>query len=214
MTGAEPDELDLPLLHHRTYDVRSYKQSATELRIRGRVTDVKPPGNFIAGDPDPMTIHDMIVDLVVEMPAMVITGVDVVMATHPHGHCVEIVEHYQKLVGLSIARGYTHRVRELFGGPKGCTHTTALLQAMAPVAFQSMWSMMRPAEGEAPVEITLEVQRERMQFNRNTCHVWAEDGPMFTQLERGEMIPPPKWGLERLEKLGLSLDDWYRRGGR
>ena len=81
---------------------------------------------------------------------------------------------------------------------------------VAPMALMRM----ADPEGEAPVEITLELQRERMQFNRNTCHVWAEDGPMFTQLERGEMIPPPKWGLERLEKLGLSLDDWYRRGGR
>ncbi len=214
MDAPEPDELDLPLLHTRTYEVRSYRQSETEFRLRGRVTDVKPPGNFIADDPEPMTIHDMVVDVVVQMPGMVITGAEVVMQTHPHGHCTEIVDHYQKLVGLSIARGYTHRVRELFGGPNGCTHTTALLQAMAPVAHQSMWSMMRPADGETPVEITLEVQRERMQFNKNTCHVWAEDGPMFDSLERGEMIPPPGWGVERLEQLGLTVDDWYRRGGR
>jgi Protein of unknown function (DUF2889) len=213
MNAPEPDELDLPLLHTRTYQVRSYRQSETEFRLRGRVTDVKPPGNFIADDPDPMTIHDMVVDVVVQLPGMVITAAEVVMQTHPHDHCTEIVDHYQKLVGLSIARGYTHRVRELFGGPNGCT-TTALLQAMAPVAHQSMWSMMRPADGETPVEITLEVQRERMQFNKNTCHVWAEDGPMFDALERGEMIPPPKWGVERLEELGLTVDDWYRRGGR
>ena len=31
--------------------------------------------------------------------------------------------------------------------PRGCTHTTALLQAMAPVAIQSMWSF-RVAEAE------------------------------------------------------------------
>jgi len=37
---------------------------------------------------------------------------------------------------LSIARGFTHKVRGLFGGPRGCTHTTALSQAMAPEAIQ------------------------------------------------------------------------------
>jgi hypothetical protein len=208
------DELDLPVLHHRNYDVTSYRQSDTEIRLRGRVRDVKPPGTFIAGDPDPMTIHDMIVDLVVEMPSLVVTGVEVVMQTHPHDHCTEIVEHYQKLVGLSIARGFTHRVRELFGGPRGCTHTTALLQAMAPVAIQSVWAMMQPAEGETPVAITVEEQRKRVAFNRNTCHVWSEDGPMFAMLDRDELLPLPKWGLQRLDELGLDVDDWYRRGAR
>jgi hypothetical protein len=208
------DELDLPVLHHRNYDVTSYRQSDTEIRLRGRVRDVKPPGTFIAGDPDPMTIHDMVVDLVVEMPSLVVTGVEVVMQTHPHDHCTEIVEHYQKLVGLSIARGFTHRVRELFGGPRGCTHTTALLQAMAPVAIQSVWAMMQPAEGETPVAITVEEQRKRVAFNRNTCHVWSEDGPMFAMLDRDELLPLPKWGLQRLDELGLDVDDWYRRGAR
>ena len=62
------------------------------------------------------------------------------LETHPHAACPRIEDHYQHLIGLSIARGFTHKVRELFGGPRGCTHTTALLQAMAPVAIQSMWS--------------------------------------------------------------------------
>ena len=61
--------------------------------------------------------------------------------THPHTECVSIVDAYRGLVGLSITRGFTHKVRELFGGPRGCTHTTALLMAMAPVAVQCIWSM-------------------------------------------------------------------------
>ena len=55
------------------------------------------------------------------------------------------------LVGLSIARGFTHRVRELFGGPRGCTHTTALLQAMAPIAMQCFWSMRSAACNGVPL---------------------------------------------------------------
>ena len=208
---ADLEDAGFALLHERTYDVRSYRQSGTEIRIRGRVRDVKPPGTFLPDDPQPMTIHDMVLDLVVRMPELVITDATLVMQTHPHDHCTEIVEHYQNLIGLSIARGFTHRVRELFGGPKGCTHTTALIQAMAPVAIQSVWAMMTPAEGETPVALTAEDQRQRVSFNRNTCHVWAEDGPMFSILDRGELIPPPRWGVARMEELGMDIDEWYRR---
>jgi Protein of unknown function (DUF2889) len=221
-TASEPAPLDqphlsdlahLPVLHSRSYDVTSYRLSDTTMRIRGRVQDVKPPGTFLPGDPEPMTIHDMVLDLVVEMPALVITQATMVMQTHPHEHCVEIVDHYGKLVGLNIGRGFTHAVRELFGGPRGCSHTTALLQAMAPVATQSVWAMMAPAEGETPVAITPQFQRERALRNRNTCHVWAEDGPMFELLDRGELIPPPRWGLARMAELGIEDPAaWYRRG--
>ena len=64
---------------------------------------------------------------------------------HPREECPSITAHYDELVGLSIARGFTHRVRELFGGPRGCTHTTALLQAMAPIGMQCFWSMKAAA---------------------------------------------------------------------
>ncbi len=205
---ADPD---LPLLHTRNYEVRSWRNSDTEIRIRGRVRDVKPAGSFFAGDPDPMTIHDMVLEIIVELPSLVITDAKMLMNTHPHGECTDIMPHYQGLIGLNIARGFTHKVREGFGGPRGCTHTTALLQAMAPVAIQSIWAMMAPAEGETPVAITMEERRRHMEMNRNTCHVWADEGPMFSLLDKGEMIPPPIWGVERMEKLGIDPDDWFNR---
>ena len=83
----------------------------------------------------------MQIDLEVGFPSLEIVKASVRFETHPHGGCPAIIDHYGGLVGLSIARGFTHKVRELFGGPRGCTHTTALLQAMAPVAVQCFWSM-------------------------------------------------------------------------
>jgi hypothetical protein len=223
MTLADPGPA---LLHTRNYDVASYRESDTLLRIRGKVQDVKPAGLYIEGDPDPMTIHQMVVDLVVELPSMRIVDAGVVMETHPHAECTAVVDHYEKLIGLSIARGFTHRVRELFGGPRGCTHTTALLQAMAPVAIQSLWSMLTAddstasagesaTEGETPVAIGSKPaapdRRERMRFNLNTCHVWAEDGPMFSLIDRGEDPPLPIWAEERLQRLGRDPQEWRER---
>lgn len=217
-----PPEPDLPVLHRRTYDVTAYRESDSRLRLRGTVRDQKPPGLYVADDPEPLTVHHMIVDVVVEYPSMLIVEAGAVLDTHPHTECTGIESHYDKLVGLSIARGFTHKVRELFGGPRGCTHTTALIQAMAPVAIQSTWSMMAgrsdgsndgtPVRPPLPANPSPEQLRERFAFNLNTCHVWAEDGPMITSIARGEEPPPPLWAVERMEELGLDPDEW-RFGG-
>lgn len=204
------------LLHSRNYEVQSFRVDDTRIRLRGRVTDVKPPGMYLDDDPDPLTVHNMVVEMVVQLPTLEIVEAGLVMETHPHGQCTDITNHYERLVGLSIARGYTHKIRELFGGPRGCTHTTALLQAMAPVAIQSIWSMtsfedgtpVRPPLSANPTEDEV---RERFAHNLNTCHVWAEDGPQFTKVLAGEELEPPIWAVDRLEALGRDPEDWITK---
>jgi hypothetical protein len=124
-----------------------------------------------------------------------------------------VLDHYQLLVGLSIARGFTHRVRELFGGPRGCTHTTMLLQAMAPVAIQSLWPFLRPEPDEVPVTLEARLERAQEHFarNRGTCHVWAEDGPMAAHLAAGEEIPMPLFAKQRFEERGIPFERWAER---
>lgn len=211
-------EPNLPLLHDRTYSVRSYRKSQTEMLIRGQIQDQKPPGVYLDTDPDPLTVHHMVIDIVVKFPTLEIVDAMVVMETHPHSSCTTITDHYKHLVGLSIARGFTHKIRELFGGPRGCTHTTALLQAMAPVAVQSVWAMRSPTENEGtpvpaplPKNPTDEQIRERFAFNINTCHVWSEDGETITAIKAGEELEPPLWIIERMNKLGLDPDTWQDR---
>jgi hypothetical protein len=211
-----PPEPDLPLIHERTYRVRSYEQGPGVVRIRGSVQDEKPPGLYVEDDPNPLTIHHMVVDLVVELATMTITEAEVVFETHPHTACPTIADHYGNLVGLSIMRGFTHKVRELFGGPRGCTHTTALLQAMAPVAIQSIWSArMRDAQS-SPVTLMpsgpgSEERRAMWARNLNTCHVWDADGPMVAELEAGGQIELPLWIEERYRELGVPEDTWHQR---
>jgi len=156
-----------------------------------------------------LTIHHMQIDLEVAFPTLEIVAATVRFETHPHGGCPSIIDHYGGLVGLSIARGFTHKVRELFGGPRGCTHTTALLQAMAPVAVQCFWSMdaadaSTPAE---PQERGRDRRRDRWASNLNTCHVWAEDGELVTNIEAGGEFGLPIFITERAAELGLEPDD-------
>ena len=211
------DGEDMELLHERAYIVRAYRKGDDILVLRGAVRDQKPPGLYLAEDPEPLTVHHMIVDLHVQVPSLEIVDAKVVFEMFPHGLCPSIAENYQGLIGLSIARGFINKVRELYGGPRGCTHTTALLQAMAPVAIQSMWSFqVRQAResgelGESPFA-TPEGRERSLRMNLNTCHVWAEDGEQVAAVRDGRPPAIPVWVEERFRKLGLDPQEW-RNGG-
>ena len=74
---------------------------------------------YVPDDTEPLTMHHMVVEVEIAFPSLVIEAARTVLEIHPHGQCPSIEDHYQELVGLSIARGFTHKVRELFGGPRG-----------------------------------------------------------------------------------------------
>lgn len=215
-----PDPVDhqgntAEVLHDREYRVRAYRLADDRVLLRGAVRDQKPPGLYV-DDPDPITVHHMQIDLEVAYPFLEIVKADVRLRTHPNRECPHIEEHYQNLVGLSIARGFTHKVRELFGGPRGCTHTTALLQAMAPVAVQVIWSLRssdaKRSDGPAR-QPTPEERTAMWQMNLNTCHVWAEESEVVANLRAGGESAAPVFVQERLVELGLKPEDWRRTMG-
>lgn len=206
--GIDPAD---QLIHERAYVVRAYRKGTDTLVLRGSVRDQKPPGLYVPSDPEPLTVHHMIVDLTISVPSLEITGARAVLETHPHAACPRIEDHYGKLVGLSIARGFTHKVRELFGGPRGCTHTTALLQAMAPVAVQSMWSFrvaQAKENGNPSAFSSPESRQGALMMNLNTCHIWAEDGEQVASIRNNEPMEIPVWIEQRFAKLGLDPSSW------
>lgn len=199
------------LIHERVYVVRAYRKGSDTLMLRGSVRDQKPAGTYIPDDPNPLTVHHMIVDLTIAVPALEITAAKVVLESHPYATCTRIEEHYNNLVGLSIARGFTHKVRELFGGPRGCTHTTALLQAMAPVAIQSMWSFRMAqalADGHTTPFGNPDVREGALIANLNSCHVWAEDSDHVAALRKGGPMDVPLWITKRAAELGRDPASW------
>lgn len=195
-------------IHRRSYECEVFEEGDGRLRVRGRLVDTKPLGLGVA-DGEPLAIHDMAIDLIVSYPEFTIVGVETAMNVHPYDVCTDILTDYQQLVGLSITRGYSRKVRDLFGGPGGCSHIGALLQALGPVAIQASWSVaslhqdpIQRLEGaDDPEE-----RARRLRLNRDTCHVWADGGEHMTAVELGEAPPRPHWEADRLEQLGLDLD--------
>jgi hypothetical protein len=197
------------VLHDREYRVRAFRLADDRLLIQGAVRDQKPPGLYLADDPDPLTIHHMQMSIEIAFPTLEIVDATVHFESHPHGTCPSIIEHYGNLVGLSIARGFTHQVRELFGGPRGCTHTTALLQAMAPVAMQCFWSMRAASALAAGSENPLmapDGNDEGWKRIIGTCHVWDPEGEAVAAREQGEFHEVPLFLTKRLAQLGRATD--------
>jgi hypothetical protein len=207
-----PPDPDLEPLHARDYAVRAWRISDDAMLIRGAVMDLKPGAPVAArisdagghDDGRPMLVHHMVVDLTVGFPSLTITDASVVFEAFPQQSCPGIASHYKELIGLSIARGFTHEVRQRFGGPRGCTHTTALLGAMGPVAVQCIFSMRRPGEG--PVPEPSANGDSQPSFMRDTCHVWSSDGELWQGVTAGRMPPMLLPMQRRLRDAGLDPD--------
>lgn len=211
MSLLPPDD-DLDRIHTRQYETRVYRTAEDEILVRGAVSDVKPAGLYVKDDPDPLQVHEMQIELRLALPSLEITAARVLFETHPHEKCPLIQEDYEQLVGLSVARGFSRKIQELFGRERGCTHTNALLQAMAPAIVQSTWSVAIQASRDAgrPPGLHGTADREkRIAANTNTCHIWAERGEHVAALKRGD---PPKGPMlvvrDRLRELGRDDTRW------
>ena len=208
-----PVDTNYPLIHTRQYQVHAFRMSDTKFLLRGVVVDEKPAGLYIEDDPDPIWMHHMIVDLEIVYPTFLIEKASVEFKNHPHLGCTNITDHYKKLEGMSIARGFNAKVRELFGSSRGCTHIGALLAAMAPVAIQTGWSMRVSSvvdidDASKSPEDFQEQRLKQFASTINTCHIWDEHGEMVSKVRRGEEIEMPLPVVRRLRDLGRDETDW------
>ncbi len=206
-----PDNDDLEILHQRQYETKVYLADPEHIIVRGIIVDNKPPGLYVEADPDWLEMHRMGIEFKVRLSSLEIVDAIVGFETNPYEACPSIAASYRQLIGLNVARGFNRRIRELFGGPRGCTHTTALLQAMAPAVHQSMWSVAIKLErmGARPTTDEDEIEAGRskaLQANLNTCHIWAEDGTQVQLMRAGQHNHTPLSIQRRMEELGVESD--------
>ena len=205
-----PENPEFPLIHTRRYEVRAFRMAADRLMLRGVVVDEKPAGLYLKGDEQPLWLHHMIVELEIVYPTFLIEKASATFHEHPHLECTHITDHYKNLEGMSIARGFNAKVKELFAGARGCTHITALLSAMAPVAIQAGWSMRAVASSDVQVDAQKDHENRERQLagTINTCHMWDENGALAASVSSGNYTEVPLSVRKRLKELGRSEEEW------
>jgi prenyltransferase beta subunit len=74
------------------------------------------------------------------------------------------------MIGAKIARGWRATIRERVGGTAGCTHLVEMLDAMATVAYQTLYPARQKKEEQGPPG-----KRGALV---DTCYAFRSDGPV------------------------------------
>jgi hypothetical protein len=163
-------------LHRRSITVEAYDEPDV-LRVVGRLRDERPWSEQVP------VLHDMELAMSVSLDGLVITAAKATMHAFPHDECPFISPKFAQLEGLSISRGFTRSLRELFAGVSGCQHLHELARVCGPAVFQAATSLRARARSQqeavapAPAAVTAAM--------RGTCHVWAPGGPGEQKIELG-----------------------------
>ena len=163
-------------VHVRTIRAEVKRVGADELEITGRLVDERPRSTDPFDEGHDGTVHDMTLTVRVRHPDLVITAVDGRMDHRPYTLCNDAVPPLQRLVGLSVMKGFTRAVNERFGRQLGCSHLNALIQAMAPAIKQGAGAAFQDGA-------KIQAGAEDYWFV-NTCQAWREDGPLHDGVRR------------------------------
>ena len=185
MPLPEPKAARQPL-HHRNIQIRGYKRDDGLFDIEGHLVDTKSvdfklaAGVRLKGEP----IHEMWLRITVDRNLVITDAAAATDAMPYEGECDAITPDYRKLIGLAIRPGYTQKVKELFGGTRGCTHITELCGAIATTAFQTLAGQrVQPTD--------------RKPFQLDKCHALATTAAAVARYY-------PKWytGSEEIDAVG------------
>ncbi len=163
------------MLHLRTIECRSYRRADGLWDIEAHMTDTKNYvfTNAYRGDIQPgEPLHDMWLRLTVD-DDLVIRQAEAATDAGPFGACPDITPRFALLKGITIGRGWSRKVRSLVGGVSGCTHLVELLQPMATVAYQTVWS----ARGRKPPE---DAPKQKPGY-LDRCHALRSDGAVVRE---------------------------------
>lgn len=182
MPGLPPTVPREPL-HARRIELQGFRRADGLFDIEGRLVDTKPydfrlaAGLRPAGEP----IHEMWLRITVNRELVIVDAQAAMDAVPYVGDCDRIAPDYRRLVGLAIRPGYQQKLKQLFGGVKGCTHVTELAAALATAAFQSMAGQRLQDPDKRP-------------FQLDRCHALDAGGPVVGRYY-------PKWyrGTEKVE---------------
>ena len=169
-------------IHERTITVKTFEQDDETLVFEGTLIDNRLCKSFtylLSKFIEPKTIHNISVRMTLSIPSLIIKSMNMDMHEVPHQACRDIINIGDKLIGVSLTRGFNDKIRQFLGGKNGCLHLYNLLISMRSTAFQGFYAycsrvMEDGSLRKVDVDDSLIV---------NTCHVWSESGPFAQRLE-------------------------------
>ena len=164
------------LVHNREISIRTFDLGNHSILVKGSLIDrqLREWPNEVRKKPK--IIHDMVIQIKVKGPEMLIEQAEATMPHHPREECLVVLPWIRNLEGLTITQGYSLKVKKTIGGAKGCAHLMSLVTAMGPSAVQGYWA----AYGVEEEKVTLRLQAVRNIVN--TCYLWRKDGPRVKDL--------------------------------
>jgi hypothetical protein len=194
---------DDPTLVHRRSIELEVRVDGDEFVATGTLRDHRPDAGLAE------RLHEMSLTLRVD-PAkgMLVTEAEADMRRYPHAECPGAEPTADRLVGLSVARGWNRAVQGELGGSLSCAHLTHLATVLGPALVQGMASAGARRRREAPPTDGAPDEQgiASMAWMTGTCHMWADDGLIPQKIAAG-------WAPNPDEYPSPALVEIQRRAG-
>jgi cytidylate kinase len=181
-----------PRFFSRNISIEAYEKGPGSFLLRGTLTDERHLSYrlYLSGEMrGPGAIHNMVIEMEVSVPDLRIISADARMLSVPNEECRQIRDSIDRIVGLSIRRGFTRKVRDLLGESRGCLHLTNLVLTMGSTAPQALWALYSSfRKGQARTDQYRNLDAEQL---INSCWVWRPDGPYAALLGKKPPVITP-----------------------
>lgn len=169
-------------IHQRLSSVNIFEIGENKILIEGRLSDERFFKSFsytVQDSIKPGIVHDLKVRIILSLPNLIIEHAEAEMTTVPIEMCREIESTFCNLTGLRIGRGFRDKVKEIFGGAKGCVHMLNLILFMSSAAIQGYYSYYNRVQENG----ILVQSNNDDSLIVDSCHIWRKDGPLASYLE-------------------------------
>lgn len=166
-------------VHTRQIVCQGYRRKDGLWDIEGHFLDTKHHEYRTADDhmlPPGAPLHQMLLRVTID-DELTIRQVEAITEDGPSRSCFEIHDAYRQLEGLKIGPGFNRKIRELFGGTRGCTHFSELLPPIAATALQTLSQRYR-----RDVQQQAALRQGGKPALVDSCHAFRADGPVVKRL--------------------------------
>jgi Protein of unknown function (DUF2889) len=172
-------------VHTRSIVCRSFLRDDGLIDLEGRFIDTRPfpyQSEWRGATPAGEALHHMQLRVTLNSTRHIV-ALTSAMPNTPYAGCDEVNVNFQRLIGLSIGRGFRKEMLERLGGSEGCTHVLGLLTAMSAAAVQSFTSSFyapRKPGASKPIRVF------NLDAMVDSCYSYREDGPLVRDMRAAE----------------------------